>query len=224
MTEASVSAPTSGDSDGDPDVTVSRWDYPAVDESAAHELKGVHGGHAHLLTARQVDALQEQAHEEAYARGFDEGLAAGQKEVASRIERLDRLALTLARPLNDLDHSVENDLLELAAALAQQILHRELKSDPRPMINAVQDCLDVLPSSARDVTLHLNPADAAFIQDHFSGDSERPWRIAESTALSTGDLRVTSESSQIDGRLQTRLAEIIASGVERMVYDDECGP
>ena len=224
MTEPNVSTPASGENDGDLDVTISRWDYPSVDESAAQELKGVHGGHAHLLTARQVDALQEQAHEEAYARGFEEGLAAGKTEVASRIERLDRLALTLARPLNDLDHLVENDLLELAAALAQQILHRELKNDPRQMINSVRDCLDVLPSSARDVTLHLNPADAAFVQEHFSGDSERAWRIAASASLQPGDLRVTSESSQIDGRLQTRLTEIISSAVERLVYDDECGP
>lgn len=221
MTEATVSAPTSGDNDGDPDVTVSRWDYPSVDESAAHELKGVHGGHAHLLTARQVDALQEQAHEEAYARGFEEGLAAGRTEVASRVERLDRLALTLARPLNDLDHLVENDLLELAAALARQILHRELKDDPRHMISAVQDCLDVLPSSARDVTLHLNPTDAAFIQEHFSSDTERVWRIAECTSLKPGDLRVTSDSSQIDGLLQTRLAEIISNAVERVTDADE---
>ena len=221
MTEAPASTSTPRENEGDLDVTVSRWDYPSVDESAAKELKGVHGGHAHLLTARQVDALQEQAHEEAYARGFDEGLAAGQAEVASRIERLDRLALTLARPLNDLDHLVENDLLALAAALARQILHRELKNDPGQMVNAIQDCFDVLPSSARDVTLHLNPADAAFIQEHFRGDTERAWRIVENASLGSGDLRVTSESSQIDGQLETRLAEIIASAVDRVADADE---
>ncbi len=224
MAEAPTSSPQSGEDARDPDVTVSRWDYPSVDETAAQELKGVHGGHAHLLTARQVDALQEQAHEEAYARGFAEGLAAGQAEVASRVQRLDRLALSLARPLNDLDHLVENDLLELAAALARQILHRELENDPGQIVSAVQDCLDVLPSSARDVTLHLSPADAAFIQEHFSGDTERAWRIAECASLNPGELRVTSESSQIDGQLPTRLAEIIANSVDRVMAADEIGP
>ena len=106
-------------------VDVDRWDFPSVDDSAAAELKGLHGGNAHILTARQVDELQSQAHDEAYQRGFQEGIDAGREELASRIARLDAIGHALARPLRELDHSVENELLELARALAKHILRRE---------------------------------------------------------------------------------------------------
>jgi flagellar assembly protein FliH len=194
--------------------TVDRWDFPAVDDSAAQELKGARASGAHLLTARQVDALQAQAHEEAYRRGYEEGLQAGNTEVAARVTRLDRLAGALARPLQDLDHTVERELLELAAALARQILHRELENDPAHITRAVRDCLEVLPSAAREVTLHLHPSDAIVVRDQLSSDAERPWRIEEDAALEPGSLRVSSDSSQIDGRLQTRLREMIASALD----------
>ncbi len=57
--------------------TPDRWDFPAVDASAADALRGAQKGGAHLLTAGQLDALQKQVHDEAHRRGFDEGLAAG---------------------------------------------------------------------------------------------------------------------------------------------------
>lgn len=213
MTEFSKPDMNSKIIDKDDAVTVSRWDYPAVDESAAQAIKGAHGSSAHLLTAHQVDALQTQAHEEAYQRGFEEGLAAGNAEVQARVERLDRLLMALGRPLHDLDHSVERELLELAAALARQILHRELKHDPGHIITVVQDCLDVLPGSAREVALHLNPKDVALITKYLSGDSRRPWRVEEDSTLEQGSLRISSDSSQIDGRVHVRLKEIIAAAI-----------
>jgi flagellar biosynthesis/type III secretory pathway protein FliH len=66
---------------------IDRWDVPSVDASAADALRGAHKGSAHLLTAGQLDALQQQVHDEAFKRGFDEGLAAGKAELASRVAR-----------------------------------------------------------------------------------------------------------------------------------------
>ena len=221
MSEVHRSPMSSRIPDDDDADEVTRWDYPAIDESAAQELEGAHGRSAHLLTARQVGALQNQAHEEADKRGYGEGLAAGHAEVSSRVARLDRLATALARPLQELDHLVEKELMELAAALARQILHRELEHDPGQIINAVQDCLDVLPNSAREVTLHLSPQDVGLVMEHLGSDAERPWRVEEDSALAPGSLRISSDSSQIDGRVHTRLKEIIASSMRELSGTEE---
>lgn len=202
--------------DKDDTVTVDRWDYPSVDDSAAQALKGAQGSTAHLLTARQVDDLQAQAHQEAYERGYEEGLAAGHVESAARVDRLDRIASALARPLQDLDHSVEKELLVLAAALARQILHRELKHDPSLVLDTVRDCLDALPSASREVTLHLSPGDIALVKEHLSRDAERSWRLEEDSTLGQGSLRISSDSSQIDGRIVARLQEIIAASLNSL--------
>ncbi len=197
-------------------VGVDRWDFPSVDDSPAAELKGARGKNAHLLTARQVDELQSQAHDEAYRRGYEEGLTEGRAEAAARVARLDVIGGALARPLVELDHTLERELLELAGALAKQILHRELASDPTQIVDSVRDCLEVLPSSAREVTLHLALQDSQVVREHLTEDPARPWRIAEDATLAPGNLRITSESSQIDGTLEARLQEIIATAVNSL--------
>ena len=194
-------------------VGVDRWDVPPVDDSAAAELKGVPGKNAHLLTARQVDQLQTQAHEEAYQRGYEEGINEGRAEAASRIARLDAIGTALARPLKDLDHAVERDLLALAATLARHILNRELTVDPTQILDSVRDCLELLPSSAREITIHVSPRDAKVVQEHLADESVRSWRIVEDVALEAGNLKISSDSSQIDGTLDARLEEMLASAV-----------
>jgi flagellar biosynthesis/type III secretory pathway protein FliH len=71
---------------------VDRFDFPAVDPSAADALRGAGQGGAHLLTAGQLEALERQVKEEARKRGHEEGLAAGRAEAGARVARLEALA------------------------------------------------------------------------------------------------------------------------------------
>src|SRR5215813_1684608 len=108
--------------------TPDRFDFPSVDASAADALRGAQKGSAHLLTAGQLDALQRQVHDEAFQRGFNEGLAAGKAELA-------------------------HDASLLHAAIAE--------------------CLSVLSSTVRDVTIYLNPEDAAIVRAHAASGEAR---------------------------------------------------
>jgi flagellar assembly protein FliH len=188
---------------------VGRWDFPAVDSSAADALRGVHKGGAHLLTAGQLDELQKQVHEEAYARGFAQGLAAGTEELKARAARLAAFAEALAQPLANVDRAVEEEIVRLAVTLASHLVRREIDHDPSFLRDAVHDCVAVLPSSARDVTLHLHPTDAALLKESLPPDAR--FAIAPDPDLARGDLRATSASSQVDGRLEARLAQILAA-------------
>ena len=104
--------------------------------------------------------------------------------------------------------------MNLASILARHILRRELKQDPSQVVGSVRDCLEILPSAAQDVTLCLNPQDAQLVREYFSKDNiERSWRIEEDPSLEPGSLRVTSDSSAIDARLETRLSEIVGAAM-----------
>jgi len=191
--------------------TPDRWDFPAVDSSAADALRGAHNGGAHLLTAGQLDALQKQVHEEAHRRGFEEGLAAGKAELATRTQRLAALADAFAHPFQNLERAVEDEVVNLAVELASHLVRHEIQHDPKLLRGAVADCLGVLASSVRDVTVYLHPLDAALVRGELPGVAEARFTLAEDATLQRGDLRVASASALVDGSLAARCAEVIAA-------------
>jgi flagellar assembly protein FliH len=190
--------------------SVAKWDFPPVDASPAAELRGAHLGGAHLLTAGQLEDLQKQVHEEAQKRGFAEGLAAGKAEISAAVARLAGIGAALAQPLASVDRAVEEELVRLGVALACHLVRREIEHDPQLLQAVVHDCLAVLPSSARDVAIYMNPADAALVTQEL-GQGEARFKIAPDPNLKRGDARVTSASSDVDGRLETRIALLLGA-------------
>jgi flagellar biosynthesis/type III secretory pathway protein FliH len=172
-----------------------RWDFPAVDHTAADAMRGAAKTGAHLLTAGQLEALERQVKEEARQRGFEEGLAAGKAEAAARIARLDALAAAFTHPFLSLEQAVEN----------------EVEHDPAVLHAAVADCLAVLAGSVRDVTLYFNPEDAALMRGQSPAGAEQRFKIASDAALGRGELRLASASSLVDGTTAARCAEILAA-------------
>jgi flagellar assembly protein FliH len=187
------------------------WDFPSVDATAADALRGAAKGGAHLLTAGQLDALQRQVHEEAYKRGFDEGLASGKNELAARMARLGALVEAFAQPLQNLDRAVEDELVNLAVALATHLVRREIAADPAVLHAAIHDCLAVLAGGSREVTLYLHPDDAALVRAQAQHGGESRFNVAEDPGLARGDVRMASGPSLVDGALTARCAEILAA-------------
>ncbi len=179
-----------------------RWQVPAIDGSSGQGYP----------TASRLQELQEQAHEEAFAQGYAEGLKAGEQELAERVRRLDELLQAQARPLDELDEVVEQQLLELAMSAVRQLFRRELKSDPSHVIGVVREAIRLLPVACRDIKVHLHPDDAILVRESLSSsDNERAWSIVEDPLIARGGCQVSTEASQIDAQNETRLNALIAS-------------
>jgi len=175
--------------------TITRWEQPAME------------GGGQLLTARQLESLQQQAFEEAHAAGY----AAGKAEARAHVERFDAIMHTLSRPLEELDARVEEELVALAISVAKQLIRRELRTDPGEIVAVVRDALALLPVGVREVRVHLHPEDAKLLHAMASAaDTQQTWRIVEDSTLTRGGCRVESESSQIDARLETRIGAVVS--------------
>jgi flagellar assembly protein FliH len=192
-----------------------RWETPAVAGDAPA---------GQLRTVAQLEALEQQAYDEGFARGREEGLKAGADEAVRRVERLDGLLLQLNAPLDELDAIVERELCELTFAIARQVVRREIKTGPGEVIGAVREALAVLPVSFRNVRLHLHPDDAALVREALTpADGEAGWRIVEDPMLTRGGCRVVSDTSRIYARIEKRLGAAINAvlGGERTADGDE---
>jgi flagellar assembly protein FliH len=188
-----------------------RWAVPPVDSTAAEALRGAARTGAHMLTAAQLDALERQVKDEAKQRGYEEGLAAGKAEVAARVARLEALAAAFVHPFQELEKAVEDEIVGLGIVLARHLVRREIEHDPAILHAAVADCLAVLATNVRDVTLYFHPDDAALVRSLATSGAEQRFKIAIDPALARGDLRLASESTLVDGTLTARCAEIIAA-------------
>ena len=163
--------------------------------------------------------LQAEAYQEAFEQGLAEGREAGRAEVRAQVERLAGMFYDLAKPFEALDSEVERELLTLAMALARQIVRRELKADPSQIIGIIREAIAALPVAAREVRVHLHPEDAAVVRQHLAPtESERAWQIIEDPVMARGGCQVTTATSRVDARLETRLGAIMSElmGNERL--------
>lgn len=171
----------------------------------------------------QSAAALEAEYRQAWRNGFEDGrreglqaaaahLDARQRELDERIARVDELLRAMARPLERLDEAAANELARLAVATGAQLARRELRLDPSQVIAIIRDCVNALPSSARHVRVHLHPADAAVVRERLAQPAaDRAWSIVEDPVLGRGGCRVTTDASQIDARMDSRVAAVVAA-------------
>jgi flagellar assembly protein FliH len=186
-----------------------RWQAPSIDGVSTEGFP----------TASQLEALQKQAHDEAWQAGHAEGLEAGRAEIERRAARFDALLTALAEPFAALDETVERRLVELATTVVEQLLRRELQADPAHVAGVVREALAALPAGSRNVAVHLHPDDAALVAEQLAEThGERAWSIVEDPSLTRGGCTVTTHNAQIDARVETRLeraAEIVGDQTRR---------
>jgi flagellar biosynthesis/type III secretory pathway protein FliH len=143
----------------------------------------------------------EQAWADADAITAEARSAAAASQAQSQTERQQLLA------------NSENQLIELALAVARVVLHREVSQDPKPILSAVRAALQKLKGEAEPV-LRVAPAWVPFLTAQMGaivgGLPGAPrLSVQGDPALAPGDWTVTGSSGWVDGRLeaQVRVAE-----------------
>jgi flagellar assembly protein FliH len=191
---------------------------PSAQAWSAPQVEGAVTGHR-PRTVREMQAAEEAVWQAVREEARAQGLAAARQEIEARIAQLDAQAQRLAalvelqaRPLARLDAEMEQQLAELAIAIARQLVRRELKTDPTQVIAVVRETVALLPAAARDVRVVVHPEDAALIRERLAAaQTHQAWQLVEDPMLSRGDCRVATDTAQIDARIENRLnAAIVA--------------
>jgi flagellar assembly protein FliH len=188
--------------------------------AAVWELPPIDGP---LITRRRrgadLDAIEREAWDKGHAEGHAAGLAAAaqaqqsaQAEIERRVQHLGSILEFMAKPIAEIDDQVQRQLATLAGAIARHVVRRELKMQPDDIIGVIRSTVSLLPVTAREVRVHLNPEDAKLVRARLAEvASERAWSITEDPLLPRGGCRVTSENSTIDAQVEQRLGAAIAA-------------
>jgi len=188
--------------------SASTWSPPTVD--------GARMTRRQRPTLSQLEDIEKIAWEEGYAKGQAAGMEAarnemqrGVQELQQRVREFDAVLNALAHPLEQLDNEIEMQLVSLSYAIAKQVVRRELRTDPAQVIAVIRETVGLLPLAQRNVRVHLHPLDAAVVRERLAEPAaERAWTLVEDPVMSRGGCRVSTDSAQIDARLETRLTSV----------------
>ena len=160
-------------------------------------------------TLEEIEAIREAARQEGFEQGRADGYAQGQSEVRRLTAQIEGILDNFGRPLVKLEGEVVSALGELAVRIAGHLVGRAYEAEPALLRDLVNEALDTVSGSSRDVEVRLHPDDIAALAPLLS--LEPGQRLSPDPGLSRGDLRVHAESVRIDGTLDARLRAALST-------------
>jgi flagellar assembly protein FliH len=173
---------------------------------------------ARHLTARDLEAITQQAHEEGFGQGRAEGheagyavgLAEGRKaaraELAAQVGQLQAVMADLLEPIEGQAQAIEQALTQLAVEIAQAVLGREPALPPEQLLPVVRAAVRELPVGSRNITVVLHPQQLALIRE--CTDWPSAWTLRADPAVEPGGCRVLSEHSVVDYTVGLRFRQV----------------
>ena len=180
--------------------------------------------HLSWPTAEEIEAIQQQAHDEGLAAGREEGCAAGLEEgrrsgydegrekSLAELDRLKRLMEALDEALAQFERELGGDVLALAVTIARQITRNALNFRPEALLPVVREAIAGLPQPNQHPRLILHPDDAALVRSLMEDElSQLHCRLSEDSHIERGGCRVKTDTSEVDATLQGRWDRVMAA-------------
>lgn len=163
------------------------------------------------LTAVRIAEIEEQARDEGYRRGLEEGRRDGAGEMQAAARALERLIEAIEPQAALLDDALVGQLGDLVLSIARQLVRRELKREPGEIVRVVREALAVLPVSDAAIRVLVHPEDAALLRRVLRPDAfERPLKLIDDPAMTRGGARLETDVSSVDASVEARLNAIAA--------------
>ena len=146
-------------------------------------------------------------------KGYEEGFAQGQAEARKQAEQtageLSALWASMQTPISDQDKLVSEHLLSLVTAMVETILAKELPLAEQLIQDTLDSGLSTLAECAAPITITLNPADKALVEDLLAAQRLTAELIADSSML-RGGCRLERGHALVDATIEGRMQTLIA--------------
>ena len=163
---------------------------------------------------------------EAYIRGFNKGEKAGFDATVKKIESLQAMLTGAFEELSRLQakirHDSEKEIVELALAVAEKVVRKELSSAREAVADVVREAIKKV-EHQQDILIRVNPADMQFLDpsrlpsaDPSGQSNSIRFRIEADDNISSGGCYIETEGGDVDARLETQLDIIRAAFREKL--------
>lgn len=200
-----------------------RWELAAFDDEAS----GRHPSHSHahppasdaesdklvLPTAEDVERLHQEAWQEGYNLGLEEGRKAGFEASRASAEEHARNLNALAEALEGArlrqDEELAKEMLALALTVAQQVVRHTFTVKPGLILSGIKEALLSLPALNGHHKIVTHPDHVDMVKDWLAHEhGHLSWKVSADEQMEHGSFRFESAYSELDGSLRTRWQEI----------------
>lgn len=158
----------------------------------------------------RAQSMEAEARTRGYDAGFDVGKAAADEQMSEMIAAMHGLLAETRDSRRFVIESAEPELVRLAMAIAERIVHEQISIDPNVVVENVRSALTRL-VSREVVTLRVNPADLETMRQHrdaiVSVSDIEQLRIVEDQRVDRGGVVVETDAGTIDAKITTQLRE-----------------
>ncbi|WP_150137496.1 flagellar assembly protein FliH [Candidatus Enterovibrio escicola] len=149
--------------------------------------------------------------EEGKNEGFQHGLTDGQKLIETRCQHLDVIVDKLVFPLMQVDHQVQQKMLNIVIQLAKAVIQTEVKTNSEVILTTLREAVLALPMAERQISVYLHPKDLEVVTEVHSVKSlqDRQWKLVAAPSLNRGDIQVTCGDSMVDYCMEDRLKQLL---------------
>jgi flagellar assembly protein FliH len=154
----------------------------------------------------QLEAVEREAHARGYAEGEAAGLAAGAQESTVLVRELMTAVDNIIKVRSDMLRRTERQMVQLALAVAQRIVQRELATDPALLLEMARGVIARLDESAR-LTVRLNPHDYEVSGAAAIADLGPNVTVTADSKVEAGGCRIDSDLGTLEAGVEAQILE-----------------
>jgi len=160
----------------------------------------------------KASALEGEAYEKGFAQGEKDGFELGQRKAAKLVEDIESVLRSMDNLRQEILVHYEKEILELVFAIAQRVIHRNIRSDDKAIEATALSALTLAAEKSK-ATLRVNPEDFDYVEklrpEFFTAVKElKALTVTSDPSVTRGGCLLESPYGDVDARVETQLDKI----------------
>ena len=159
---------------------------------------------------QNIDVIKEQAYQEGYQKGHEDGLQQFKEDAEAGLQALETLANSAYDMKKNIIDSATRDIVELVSVIADKVCHT--KFNPQMLYQITLDAVKLL-NDKEQITIIVSPELVDCIQKmepnfRSSIRNSQSLKITEDSSLSPDGVIVETPTTRLDSRISAQIGEI----------------
>ena len=159
-----------------------------------------------------IASIEQEAYEEGFVQGEKDGFELGEKKALKVIENIENLFNEITDLKNDILKQYEKEILELIFAVAEKVVHHEVKLDDTVVKSAIFAALELAVEKSK-VVFNVNPDDYDYVEklrpELFNQNKElKSIVVTSNPAVTRGGCFLETPYGNIDATIESMLEKI----------------